>query len=48
MTKPNAMDKAEQMTAKYQSKQNALIQAKQVYYMRPTEYWERVIKELEK
>lgn len=48
MTKPNAMDKAKQMKAKYQSKENALIQAKQVYYMNPTMYWEGVIKELEK
>lgn len=48
MTKPNAMDKAEQMKVKHQSKEAALKQAKQVYYMNPTSYWERVVKELEK
>ena len=48
MSKPNAMAKAEQIKARYGCKIMALKHAKQVYYMNPTDYWERIVKELER
>jgi hypothetical protein len=47
MTKPNPQVKAKELEERYGSKTNALIQAKQVYYMSNSHYWEVVINYLE-
>lgn len=46
MGKPSPIYKAEELLRKYKSKQDAITQATQIYYLSGSPYWQEVINEL--